>query len=164
MGRLQEKVVVVTGGAQGTGEATARLAAREGARVVVADIQSEKAAAVAKSLGDGAISCELDVSSEESWRAAVRVTVDEFARLERRFRERLRKSARINVLGAKLASWAIVESLPRGCGRLDGKLCAGHSGMSTGRASQLDKMRSTRSGWLVRLEPFSPPQPPSPAS
>ena len=64
MGRLQDKVVLITGAAQGTGEATARLAVREGARVVVADIQSEKAASVAKSLGNNALSCELDVGSE----------------------------------------------------------------------------------------------------
>ena len=55
MSRLKDKVVLVTGAAQGTGEATARLASSEGARVVVTDIQSEKAAAVAKSLGDSAI-------------------------------------------------------------------------------------------------------------
>ena len=82
MGRLQDKVVLITGAAQGTGEATARLAVNEGARVVVADIQSEKAATVAKSLGDGALGCELDVTSEESWRAAVQAAIDDFGRLD----------------------------------------------------------------------------------
>ena len=71
MSRLKDKVVLVTGAAQGTGEATARLASSEGARVVVTDIQSEKAAVVAKSLGDSAIACELDVTSEESWALAL---------------------------------------------------------------------------------------------
>ena len=82
MGRLQDKVVLITGAAQGTGEATARLAASEGARVVVTDIQSEQAAAVAKSLGDSASSCELDVSSEQSWRSAMEATHSEFGRLD----------------------------------------------------------------------------------
>ena len=82
MSRLKDKVVLVTGAAQGTGEATARLAASEGARVVLADIQYEKAAAVAKSLGDSATSCELDVSSEESWRAAIDRAVKDFGRLD----------------------------------------------------------------------------------
>ena len=82
MSRLKDKVVLVTGAAQGTGEATARLASSEGARVVVTDIQSEKAAVVAKSLGDSAIACELDVTSEESWQAAVRAATNDFGRLD----------------------------------------------------------------------------------
>ena len=41
MGRIQDKVAIVTGGSTGLGKATCGLLAREGARVVVADIQDE---------------------------------------------------------------------------------------------------------------------------
>jgi 3-oxoacyl-[acyl-carrier protein] reductase len=45
--RLKNKVAVITGGAQGIGRAVALGMAREGAKVVVADLQSEKAGSVA---------------------------------------------------------------------------------------------------------------------
>ncbi len=51
MGRLQDKVVVVTGGGQGIGEAIVRRLAEEGARVAVWDLNAERGAAVAKDVG-----------------------------------------------------------------------------------------------------------------
>ncbi len=50
--RLKDKVAVITGGAQGIGRATALMMGREGARVVVADLQGEKAQSVANELQD----------------------------------------------------------------------------------------------------------------
>ena len=62
---LDGKVAIVTGGASGLGEATCRLMVAEGARVVVADIQDERGAAVAADLGDAAVYAHLDVTSED---------------------------------------------------------------------------------------------------
>jgi 3alpha(or 20beta)-hydroxysteroid dehydrogenase len=62
-GRLAGKVVLVTGAAQGTGEAAVRRIVAEGGRALVADVQSEKGRAVAESLGRAARFVELDVGS-----------------------------------------------------------------------------------------------------
>jgi 3alpha(or 20beta)-hydroxysteroid dehydrogenase len=54
MGRLDGKVAIVTGAARGTGALTARLFAREGARVVLADVLDDPGAAVARAIGPNA--------------------------------------------------------------------------------------------------------------
>jgi NAD(P)-dependent dehydrogenase (short-subunit alcohol dehydrogenase family) len=76
--RLQDRVIVVTGAAQGIGEAYAKALAAEGARVVVADINQESGEQVAKQIkadGGSAIFVACDVSSAESAQALV-ATVD----------------------------------------------------------------------------------------
>ncbi len=59
---IKGKVFIVTGGASGLGEGTARMLAREGASVVVADLQEERGAAVAAEIGGRFVRC--DVSQE----------------------------------------------------------------------------------------------------
>ena len=71
MGRLDGKVAIVTGAARGMGEATARAFVAEGARVLVADVLEEEGRALTAELGEAARFCRLDVSSEESWAAAL---------------------------------------------------------------------------------------------
>ncbi len=78
MGRLDGKVAIVTGAARGMGEAEARLFAAEGARVVVADVLDEQAAAVAESIGDAARAVHLDVRDEAGWEDALAATVETF--------------------------------------------------------------------------------------
>jgi NAD(P)-dependent dehydrogenase (short-subunit alcohol dehydrogenase family) len=59
---IKGKVFIVTGGASGLGEGTARMLAREGASVVIADLQAERGAAVAAEIGGRFVRC--DVSQE----------------------------------------------------------------------------------------------------
>ena len=63
------KVFIVTGGASGLGEGTARMLAREGGNVVVADVQVDKGEALAKELGGAFVKC--DVTLEADGQAAV---------------------------------------------------------------------------------------------
>ena len=63
------KVFIVTGGASGLGEGTARMLAQEGGRVVIADLQAERGQALADELGGAFVRC--DVSSEADGQAAV---------------------------------------------------------------------------------------------
>ena len=82
MGRLEGKVIVITGAARGTGEATARLCAAEGARLVLGDIRADAVRSVAEDLGEGAIGCELDVGSPESWECVVDLARDRFGGID----------------------------------------------------------------------------------
>ena len=81
-GRLEGKVAVVTGAARGTGEATARLFAAEGARVVVADVNDEGGQRVAGDLGDSGLFVHCDVSSSDDWAGLTAATVERFGRLD----------------------------------------------------------------------------------
>ncbi|WP_030951751.1 SDR family NAD(P)-dependent oxidoreductase, partial [Streptomyces sp. NRRL S-481] len=69
MGKLDGRVVIVTGAARGQGEQEARLFAAEGARVVVADVLDDQGEALAKEIGAKYV--HLDVGREDDWRGAV---------------------------------------------------------------------------------------------
>lgn len=68
MGKLQDKVAIITGGAAGMGEAHVRLFITEGAKVVFTDIDAEKGQALANELGNNAFFIEHDVTDEEGWK------------------------------------------------------------------------------------------------
>ncbi|MFF1482519.1 SDR family NAD(P)-dependent oxidoreductase [Streptomyces sp. NPDC058301] len=83
MGKLDGRVVLVTGAARGQGEQEARLFAAEGAKVVLADVLDDQGAAVAKELGaESARFVHLDVSREEEWIAAVGLAKEAFGHLD----------------------------------------------------------------------------------
>jgi len=82
MGRVAGKVVLVSGGARGQGEAEARLLAREGARVVIGDVLDEAGQKVAAELGDSAAYQRLDVRSARDWERAIAAAEQRFGRLD----------------------------------------------------------------------------------
>jgi NAD(P)-dependent dehydrogenase (short-subunit alcohol dehydrogenase family) len=83
--RLENKVALITGAASGMGASMARSFAREGAKVVVADVLEEEGNAVVAEITKAngtAIFRRLDVTSEAEWKATVETTVAEFGRLD----------------------------------------------------------------------------------
>lgn len=80
MQRLDQTVVIITGGGRGQGEAAAELAAAEGAHVVVTDVLDDEGADVAGRVG-GTFR-HLDVTAAESWREVVKATVADHGRID----------------------------------------------------------------------------------
>lgn len=82
MGKLDGKVAVITGGASGIGEATARLFVKEGARVVISDILDHLGKRLAQELGNRAAFFHADVSQEPRVEALVDYACDRFGQLD----------------------------------------------------------------------------------
>ncbi len=85
MDRVKDKVAIVTGGAGGLGRAEALLLAKEGAKVVVTDIDEDTIRNVAeeiRSAGGSAVCVRHDVSSEDAWHQVMHRTIEEFGRLD----------------------------------------------------------------------------------
>lgn len=71
MGRLENKVAIITGAAQGMGAAHAQRFVEEGAKVVLTDLNEEKGQALADELGENVIFVKQNVTSEEDWKTVV---------------------------------------------------------------------------------------------
>lgn len=83
MARLDGRVIIVTGGAQGIGKAYCQGLAREGAKVVVADIDGSLAERAAEELGAAeALPVATDVSQLEGTERMVKATLDQFGRID----------------------------------------------------------------------------------
>ena len=85
MGRLDGKVVLISGGARGMGASDARLLAREGACVVFGDIRDEEGHGVEAEIrksGAQATYVHLDVTNEEDWRKAVATAISKYGKLD----------------------------------------------------------------------------------
>jgi len=82
MGRVDGKVALVTGAASGLGRGAAEILAREGAKVVVTDIDIEAGEAVARELGEPAFFRCLDATVEVDWRDGIADVCARFGRLD----------------------------------------------------------------------------------
>ncbi|MGC4026524.1 MAG: SDR family oxidoreductase [Mesorhizobium sp.] len=82
MPRLKDKVAIITGAASGFGEGMARRFAEEGAKVVVADVNTVGAQRVAGEIGEGAIWTQTDVSQRSEFQEMVGAAMDAFGRID----------------------------------------------------------------------------------
>jgi NAD(P)-dependent dehydrogenase (short-subunit alcohol dehydrogenase family) len=82
MGRLEGKVVVITGGSSGIGAATARLFTQEGAKLVITDILDEHGQKLADELGKDVLYQHANVILENEIEAAVNLAVEKFGKLD----------------------------------------------------------------------------------
>ncbi|BBX29440.1 SDR family NAD(P)-dependent oxidoreductase [Mycolicibacterium alvei] len=80
--RLEDKKVIITGAASGIGRAAAELMAAEGARVLIADLDGDAAAAAATEIGDNAVGMAVDVMDESSIATMVDRAVAEFGGID----------------------------------------------------------------------------------
>ena len=83
--RLNGKVAIVTGGAHGMGECEVRLFAKEGARVIIADLLQQEGEAIAADLAAGQMQARFvrtDVTSEADWRHLIDTTIASYGRLD----------------------------------------------------------------------------------
>jgi len=78
MARLDGKVAIITGSAQGMGESHARMFINEGAKVVITDLNEEKGSALAEELGENAIFVKQNVTSEDDWKNVIDETEKTF--------------------------------------------------------------------------------------
>jgi NAD(P)-dependent dehydrogenase (short-subunit alcohol dehydrogenase family) len=85
MGQIDGKVAIVTGGASGIGAACAATLAREGAKVVVTDLDNPRGEEVVDKIGSAggeAMFLDQDVSNEESWPGIIKAAEQRFGRLD----------------------------------------------------------------------------------
>lgn len=85
MKRLEKKVAIITGAAQGLGEAIARGYAREGAITVITDIKLSDLEKLEKELrtnGAEAFALELDVTDESRWKEVIRTVIEKYGQLD----------------------------------------------------------------------------------
>jgi 3alpha(or 20beta)-hydroxysteroid dehydrogenase len=126
MNRLDSKVAIVTGGAQGQGAAIARAYVAEGAKVVIADIAKERGQALADELGAAAHFVGHDVSDAAAWATLVEDTstrfgpvnvlannagILRFGDIERMPAEEVELVWRVNQLGCFLGMQAVARTM-----------------------------------------------------
>lgn len=85
MMRLENKVAIITGGGTGIGKETALLFAREGAKIVITDINQESGDQAVKdiqAIGGEALFIRHDVSNEEDWKKVAKETIETFDKVD----------------------------------------------------------------------------------
>lgn len=82
MGPLEGKVILITGGAGGIGEATARMAQAQGARVLLSDLDAARVEAICASIGEHAIGLAVDVRRRQDNQRMVAAALERFGRVD----------------------------------------------------------------------------------
>jgi NAD(P)-dependent dehydrogenase (short-subunit alcohol dehydrogenase family) len=136
-GRVAGKVALITGGASGIGKATAKLFAREGAKVAISDLNATAGEALAKEIGGGTIFIRHDTTSEADWKAAIASVIKAFGRLDVLLNGAgiaLRKS----LLETTMEEWRKVQAV-----NLDGVFLGTREGIAA--------MRKTGGGSIINI-------------
>jgi NAD(P)-dependent dehydrogenase (short-subunit alcohol dehydrogenase family) len=142
--RLANKVAIVTGAASGMGAATARRFAREGAKVVVADMLEEDGKAVAAAIvsaGGSAAFMALNVADEANWNAVVANTVAQFGKLD------------ILVNNAGISGSAVNDLLETGI--WERVMAVNCTGVFLGTAAAVPFMQKNGGGSIVNISSIS---------
>ena len=131
MGRLNGKIAIVTGGAQGQGAEIVRAYVAEGAQVMIADIAQDEGQALADDLGSAAVFVRHDVSQADSWSAVVALTEEtfgpvsvlahnagilRFGDIERMGEDEVELLWRVNQLGCFLGMQAVTRTMRKNGG------------------------------------------------
>lgn len=116
MMRLEKKVAIVTGGAGGLGSATVARFISEGAKVVVADIDGTRAAAVAEKHGSNAVAIQFNAADNDTIKTMIDGTVDRFGRLDilvnnHAFLPKDMAEMDTNVLDTPFATWDVTMAV-----------------------------------------------------
>ena len=141
MGRLDNKVAIISGGARGQGAEEARLFVREGAKVCFGDILDEegmKRETEIRELGREATYAHLDVTEEEDWRKLVELTESKYGRLD----------ILVNNAGINIATQAIDETALEEWQRL---MDVNVTGGFLGTKQAIPAMRRSGGGSIVNI-------------
>lgn len=111
MGRVEDKVAVVTGGAAGIGRAIAEMLAAEGARVVITDVNSDQGEAAAAAIGGDVVFRVHDVANEAAWIDVIADTVNRAGGLDILVNNAGIGSPNVRPEHADLATWQRVQSV-----------------------------------------------------
>ncbi|HUB50056.1 MAG TPA: glucose 1-dehydrogenase [Acetobacteraceae bacterium] len=142
--RLQDKVAIVSGAASGMGAATARRFAKEGAKVVIADMLDEEGRAVAADItrANGAAEfMHLDVTHEANWQQVVSATTAKYGRLD------------ILVNNAGISGSAVTDMLDTDA--WDKLMAVNSRGVFLGTKYAVLEMKKTGGGAIVNLSSIS---------
>ena len=138
--RLEGKVALITGAAHGMGEAEARIFAREGARVAIADITEKAGRQVEAEIADAggeAMFVLLDVTKEEDWRAATKQVVARFGKLD----------VLVNNAGVSEGAYEDHSSVER----WDGIMDVNSKGVFLGTTAVIPNMREAGGGSIINI-------------
>lgn len=159
-GRVEGKTAIITGGAQGMGEAHVRMLAQHGARVVIADLNEQRGQQIAEELGDQVIYVRLDVTNPADWERATATANARFGevsvlinnagilllnRVDDVSPEDYRKIIEVNQFGVLLGMQAVIPGMKRAGG---GSIINVSS--TAGVVGMVDNFAYTASKWAVR--------------